>query len=307
MRNFTMMIAVVAICGCGGAEMNRSDQDGTGSNQAALSSSDRAPDGKGMKTRDTAVSPALGASNGINYHGGPVMVGTPNIYFIWYGNWAGNNAPTLLTDWAQHFGATPYYKINTTYYNAANVHLSNAAHFGGSTFVGYTHGKALTDANIQSIVASAIANKKFPKDPNGVYFVLTSQDVDESSGFCTAYCGWHNHGTISGLDVKYSFVGNAARCPSACADQVTSPNGNLGADAMASILSHEFEETTSDPDLTAWYDVNGAENADKCAWTFGAEYKAPNGSLANMHFGGRDWLIQQNWVNANGGFCALHP
>jgi hypothetical protein len=31
---------------------------------------------------------------------------------------------------------------------------------------------------------------------------------------------------------------------------------------------------------------------------------APNGSLTNMAFGGRDWLIQRNWVNASGGFCA---
>ncbi|HSR08245.1 MAG TPA: hypothetical protein VLM42_13915, partial [Bryobacteraceae bacterium] len=47
------------------------------------------------------------------------------------------------------------------------------------------------------------------------------------------------------------------------------------------------------------------ENADKCAWTFGSEYKATNGSLANMKLGARDYLIQQNWVNAGGGYCAL--
>src|SRR5262249_20042785 len=28
-------------------------------------------------------------SSGIDYHGGPVMIGTVNIYFIWYGNWNG--------------------------------------------------------------------------------------------------------------------------------------------------------------------------------------------------------------------------
>ena len=26
-------------------------------------------------------------SNGINYHGGPVMLGTVNVYYIWYGSW----------------------------------------------------------------------------------------------------------------------------------------------------------------------------------------------------------------------------
>ena len=27
------------------------------------------------------------SGSGINYHGGPVMLGTTNVYYIWYGNW----------------------------------------------------------------------------------------------------------------------------------------------------------------------------------------------------------------------------
>jgi hypothetical protein len=30
-----------------------------------------------------------------------------------------------------------------------------------------------------------------------------------------------------------------------------------------------------------------------------------NGSKANMNLGGKDFLIQQNWVNSGRGFCAL--
>ena len=56
-------------------------------------------------------------------------------------------------------------------------------------------------------------------------------------------------------------------------------------------------------DLNAWYDTRGYENADKCAWTFGTTYTA-NGALANMKLGTRDFLIQQNWVNLSGGYCA---
>jgi len=74
---------------------------------------------------------------------------------------------------------------------------------------------------------------------------------------------------------------------------------------MASILAHELEEATSDPDLNAWYDRRGYENADKCAWTFGTQSTAPNGAKYNMGFAGRNWLIQQNWVNASGGYCAV--
>ena len=40
---------------------------------------------------------------------------------------------------------------------------------------------------------------------------------------------------------------------------------------MASIIAHELEEAATDPDLNAWYDRRGDENADKCAWTFGTD------------------------------------
>jgi hypothetical protein len=74
---------------------------------------------------------------------------------------------------------------------------------------------------------------------------------------------------------------------------------------MASIVAHELEEATTDPDLNAWYDNRGQENADKCAWTFGTESTASNGSKYNVTFGGIHYLIQRNWVNASGGFCSM--
>ena len=73
---------------------------------------------------------------------------------------------------------------------------------------------------------------------------------------------------------------------------------------MASIIAHELEEATTDPDLNAWYDRRGYENADKCAWTFGTT-KTLNGALYNVTLGGNNYLIQQNWVNASGGYCAM--
>ena len=74
---------------------------------------------------------------------------------------------------------------------------------------------------------------------------------------------------------------------------------------MISVIAHELEEATSDPDLNAWYDTRGYENADKCAWTFGTTYGTANGAYANMKLGSRDYLIQRNWVNAGSGGCAL--
>jgi hypothetical protein len=244
-------------------------------------------------------------SNGIVYHGGPVMLATTKMYYIWYGNWGTNTANAILTTFAQNVGGSPYFNINTTYYNGSNVHVSNSVSYGGSTTDNYSRGTSLSDSAIQGVVSDALVSGRLPYDTSGVYFVLTSADVTASSGFCTQYCGWHTHGTLNGFDIKYSFVGNPDRCPSACEAQSTGPNGNAGADGMASIIAHELEEAVTDPDLNAWYDRRGAENADKCAWTFGTTFTTSNGALANMTLGGRNYLIQRNWVNASGGFCAL--
>jgi len=168
-----------------------------------------------------------------------------------------------------------------------------------------SQGLTLNDTAVQNIVANALAHG-MPTDTNGVYFVLASPTVQETSGFCTQYCGWHTHGTIGGLDIKYSFVGNPDRCPSACEAQTISPNNNTGADGMANIIAHELEEAATDPDLSAWYDTRGYENADKCAWKFGSNLStASNGSKYNVTFGSNNYLIQMNWVNASGGYCAV--
>ena len=247
------------------------------------------------------------AGNGISYHGGSVILGTTNVYYIWYGNWS-SPVQSILTDLANNIGGSPYFNINTTYYNGNNTRVSNAVHYAQSTMDNYSQGTNLSDAGVQAVVSSAISSGRLPQDTNGVYFVLTSADVNETSGFCTRYCGWHTSAIFLNLpklpDIKFSFVGNPARCPSACAAQTIGPNGNAGADGMASIIAHELEEAVTDPDLNAWYDSRGQENADKCAWTFGTLYRTSNGAYANMKLGTRDFLIQQNWVNAKGGYCA---
>ena len=265
------------------------------------------PDGKG----DRIKSAKLGASatdSPMMYHGGPVMLGTIHLYYIWYGNWTGNTAQTILTAFASSIGGSPYFAINSYYYQEPSPlqFVSGAVQYQGSTTDNYSQGMNLTDATVQTVVSSAIANGALPRDTSGIYFVLTSPDVAETSGFCTTYCGWHNFGTISNSNIKYAFVGNSDRCPSACEDQTSvSPNGNTGADAMASVIAHELSEAATDPNLNAWYDGSTPpqEIGDKCAWNFGATQTASNGSLYNVVLGSRQYLIQQLWLV--GGGCAM--
>ena len=267
---------------------------------------------KARNARDAKTGGARTVSgNGIDYHNGKVILGTTNVYVIWYGSWPDttgtSSTPVILTDLLTNIGGSPYFNINTSYYsvsNSAKSFVTNSVHYGGATTDNYSRGTNLTDGNITTIVSDAITTNRLPKDTNGVYFVLTSSDVFETSGFLTQYCGWHTNATIASADIKFSFVGDPARNYAACAPQTTSPNGNTSADAMASVIAHELEETVSDPDLNAWYDSRGYENADKCAWNFGTTATL-NGAKSNMTLGSRKFLIQQNWLNANGGSCKL--
>jgi hypothetical protein len=236
----------------------------------------------------------------IGYHGGPVL-GTPNVYLIWYGNWNQSNGSDnaagqqLVNDFLHGLNNSPYYKINGSYGTPTGSILA-----AGSTADAYSQGSNLSDAAVQAIVSRAISSSTLPLDTNGIYLVLTSSDVAESSGFCSKYCGWHTAGTISGTNIKYAFIGNANRCLSACAAQTISPNNNAGVDGMLSVIAHELEETNTDPNLNAWYNSRGYENGDMCAWTFGSHQTLlPSGAWFNMTLstiagGSNNYLIQRN-------------
>lgn len=312
-------------CGLAVFAQSNGNQNGQGQNQnqnGQGNNQDQDPDGKGIGTvlgkpnnEGHTTSGSRITGHGINYHGGPVMTVAPtHVYYIWYG-WGGayddTAAGPLLQNLIGGLSGSPWFNINTSYYNGSGVHVQNSVTLTKSVGDNYSQGTNVSDAGIQAIVSNAINHLGLPADANGVYFVLTSADVNETSGFCTQYCGWHTHGTINGTDIKYAFVGNAARCPNACAwNTASSPNNDIGADAMASIIGHELSESVTDPDLNAWFDNSGEENADKCAWTFGTTQTLANGSVYNVTLGGVNYLIQRNWVNAvsptgQNGYCSM--
>jgi hypothetical protein len=276
---------------------------GTDDNESGNSGS---ADGHGRSGQGQAPpKSAKTRTNGISYHGGPVMLPTKNAYVIFYGNWSSATAQAIITDYLSGVGGSPYFNINTTYTDGSGRPVTNSVALAGTTTDNYSQGTSFTDAQVLPIVSAAINSGRLPKDTGGVYIVAASSDVNETSGFGTQWCGWHDHGTVGGSDIKYSFTEDATRVLSACAAQTTSPNGNAGVDAQVNIIAHELEEAATDPDLNAWFDTRGAENADKCAWTFGTVSTATNGSKFNVTLGTRQYLIQRNWVNASGGFCAI--
>ena len=167
--------------------------------------------------------------------------------------------------------------------------------------------------NVSDNAVGTVINNFITSHPNlningakPIYVYIGAFNTRLSSGFGTRYCGWHTYGTSSTLNrIPYIAIQDFTTTDlSACARQTVSPNGNAQLDAMASVLVHEIDESITDPYLNAWYDARGAENADKCAWTFGATTTitttgALHGALYNFSVGSVNYLIQQNWLATN--------
>jgi hypothetical protein len=319
-REWFVAIALAALAGC----VPQAPADEANSSAAQEAVSQPAPAGphvmpiRGAQLSPSIRSPQLRSSapfsdgNGIDYHLGGILAGTPSVYLIFYGDWgtiATNSAWSIFIDWAERIGGSSYWGINTTYYDNSGNHVLNSVRFGGLWYdKGYSQGKSLDESAILRIVQSTLDNNELPRDTNGVYMVLTAADVQEGK-FCSSYCGYHGHtGTTVSNGLKYAFIGNATACPGACIagqNRFTSPNDNPIADGMVSVMTHELEETVTNPAAAGWYALNGEENGDLCAWNFGPTTTLPNGSQYNVALGDRRFLIQQDWLNANGGLCTL--
>jgi len=219
---------------------------------------------------------------GIQFHGGKVMNNTSgvNVYIVWYGNWGSDTAKTIIPTFIRNLNDSPRFKINNTYSDANGVALTGKINLIGEYSYPTTHlGTSLSDADIATLANGALGLDSIPAtlDPNGIYLVLTAVGISETSGFLTAYCGWHDSTNMNNpnpvpesQNMKYSFVGNAGTNSGCVAQTATSPNNNPGADGMLSVITHELEEAITDPDGTGWWDNStGMENSDKCAWTWG--------------------------------------
>jgi hypothetical protein len=242
------------------------------------------------------------------------MYGTSDVYFLWYGCWdetcrAGNTATqAIVSDFMSNLGGSPYFQINAMYPGAFGNTPSGGLIFGGAAFDRYSHGLELTAADIRGIVQDAIESNQLPQDPSSIYVVLASADVSSNAtGFCIPGALPHKGvGEAFGSQIRYAFVGNALRCPTVAAPQfvasngtlLPTPNGNLAADAMVSTLAHLLNVIVTNPSGGGWFDRYGLQNADKCFGQFGPTWLV-NGARANLKLGGRDYLIQHNWINSD--------
>jgi hypothetical protein len=274
---------------------------------------------KWNKANAKATAKALGsaAANPIIYHaGGPLNVysGAVQIIPVWVGNWNETRKATWNTilgtlvsslaggriDTSNHI-----FKTNLGYFptNAPTlswpVTASASVAATGTVKAGLVQ---VSDANVATYINNAIKNKVITAGSKPIYVYIGANNTRLSSGFGTAYCGWHSIGTIGVKNIPYIAIQDfTSTYTRSCSAQTISPNGDVPLDAVASILVHEIDEALTDPDLRTWYDSRGAENADKCAWAFGTANVLGSGAKWNFAAGSPalKYYIQMNWLADN--------
>jgi hypothetical protein len=272
-----------------------------------------------------AQSGAKGTGTGIYYHGGTLLANMTNVAAVyWAGTsiYAGGPTPGTVGTGAQdtslvgfflrNLGGSSYFNINTTYYDGTGAHVHNVVNYtqvwANNQYQVPINGQNVSDANMVAMLQYGFDHGYLTYDPGTLYAIFTPGTVNLGGGFGTQYCAYHTYSTVTvngaSRKVLYAAMPYDYAYPNACTNGTASPNADSPADAEVNTLAHEIEETTTDMLLTAWYDKRGYENADKCAWTWGTTYTTTNSGIANVNIGGRDFLVQQNWVNAGSGGCA---
>jgi len=262
------------------------------------------------------------------YHGGPVMHSHTAYAIFWapsgYSFPAGYTAAieTYLKDVAaDSHKSTNVYSVSAQYTDGTG-RAAYSDSFGGS--VADTHAypttgtcplysgaesftACISDEKLEKEVESVVAEQGWPSDLNSGYYVVLPPHAgscfDKAGTVCfdKQFCAYHSY-TI-GTEAIYANISYSPGDPVGCGvGQYPNGTSNGKVDDTLSSLSHEANESITDPTLEAWYDVEGLENGDECRNTpFEEDYGAPlggsAGTLFNQAIGDGHYYMQQEWSN----------
>jgi PKD domain len=163
----------------------------------------------------------------------------------------------------------------------------------------------LTDAQLENEIQNVIAGDHLPTTNHDIYFLVmpdgfgSCTDAASSScalgGSATGYCGYHSETPAGILYAVIPYNAVAGHCQS----NDPRPNDST-ADPAISTISHEQNETVTDPDGNAWIDSQGYEEADLCLTDFGPAIGGSGDRVWNESIHGGHFFLQELWSDADG-------
>jgi len=230
----------------------------------------------------------------------------------WYNSHYSSDKIFGLIHWYESFQYSTYANVLSEYLNSPLVHRM------ANEIIDISPASSDPD----SVLAEICDAVGYIDNSKTNYFPVYS-DIKRGAA---NYCSYHSAGMCYGHPVQFSFFFNLDDDPG-CDPQspYAPPAGSYysqrpgsiigfktgfqqsqGLAALANVTAHELSEVVTDPATFSadgytmywdgWYDANGAEIADKCAWTFGPSpiNYAPNGTVS---IGGFNWKLQGEWSN----------
>jgi hypothetical protein len=237
--------------------------------------------------RGVASAHAAGSNPDMSYHGGPILPNVTVKAIFWGSSWPTYTGDEIsgLDKWYKYVGTTKngggssYFATVNEYNDAAGQQVGTAITYQGHVVDGSSLPKRISTSAVLAEVC-----KEVPSPTTNAYYPVY---VDRGRGNAN-YCAYHSWGTCNGKAIEFGFFFKLDGDPG-CDPQSTVSGESQGLQAEANVAGHELSETRSDPKGNAWYDSSGAENGDKCAWTFGG----PSVTFLD----GTRWKIQGNWSN----------
>lgn len=166
--------------------------------------------------------------------------------------------------------------------------------------------KCLNDSQIINMIKSVITTHNFPRNLNTQYFLFTPYSVAScftanglTQGRCydplnyNGYCAYHS---FSGTGTQLFLYAAMHYADINGCSSGQSPQGNP-ADSVINGISHEHQETITDPIGTGWYDSSGNEIADKCLFTFGTPLGTNGFGQYNQIINTHQYWLQEIWSN----------
>jgi hypothetical protein len=232
-------------------------------------------------TRQSRTSPNM------TYHGGKIMPTVVSKAIWWGKSWASYQGDKITGIDAWYTGHNlSNYAATVNEYTGTNGTVGSALVHQGSIIDASTASGGNRTSTILAEVCKQITAGNIKPDPQGNGYYPVYSDVKRGTA---GYCAWHSAGTCGTTPVQFAFFFNLDGDPG-CDPGDTATGHSQGLAALANVTAHEISEARSDPSNPgAWYDASGAENGDKCAWTFGAsKVQFPDGNW---------WKLQGEWSN----------
>ncbi|OLC15068.1 MAG: hypothetical protein AUH32_04250 [Actinobacteria bacterium 13_1_40CM_66_12] len=216
----------------------------------------------------------------LTYRGGPLLGAVEVVTAFWGAEWLADEAPLLtqINDFFLYILDSPLID-QLGEYSVPDTQIGHGSLAGTEILTDTQPGSTVTDADIQNLIQTEIANTKLPtSSANSLYYVYLPPGVTVDLGgqlSCSAFCGYHD--SIGG-SIYYAVMPYPD-----CAGCV---GGLHLLDALTSTSSHELCEAVTDPvPGQGWYDDTNGEIGDICSWQ--------TRKLGN-------WTVQLEWSNQQG-------